>query len=81
MSDDEAASEYELVRSHSDNRLFVICYADRFYTDVPKQLISRGPWRSGRGPVTELKPDIRLALARDGYFVIETDAPYFNPKA
>lgn len=75
------ATEYEISRSHRDNRIFVICYVDRFYDDVPAPIIKRGPWRASRGRVINLRPDIRLALARDGYFVAEIDAPIFNPEA
>ena len=76
----EAPEQYEKNRSHGNNHLFVICYADRFYEDVPADLIRRGPWRSSRGLVANLRPDIRLALARDGYFEIETPDAIFSPE-
>lgn len=65
---------YQLIRSHGDVHIFVICYADRFYEDVPKAVRDLGPWRGqSRGEVDRLKPEFRLALARDLYVLVRTD--------
>jgi len=47
---------------------------------VPKAVRDRGPWHGDRGLVVNLKPEIRLALARDGYLLIETRAAVFRPE-
>jgi hypothetical protein len=57
----------------------VICYADRFYDDVPLALRNKGPWAGDRGLVQNLRDEIRLTLARDGYMLVETPAAVFNP--
>jgi hypothetical protein len=36
------------MRSRNNTHLFVVCYADGFYDDVPLAVRNRGPW----GPVT-----------------------------
>jgi hypothetical protein len=76
MSDEPA--HYQRLRSRGNVHIFVICYADRFYDDVPKDVRDKGPWQGSRGEVQNLKPMIRLALARDGYVLIETSAAIFN---
>ena len=45
----EEPTHYLCCRSHGDHRLFVVCYADRFYEDVPLEVRNRGPWRGERG--------------------------------
>lgn len=74
-------THYEKARSRNDNHLFVLCYADRFYEDVPPDVIRRGPWRSSRGLVSALRPDVRLALARAKYLVHETEDAIWTPEA
>ena len=56
-------THYLCCRSHGDHRLFVVCYADRFYEDVPADVRSRGPWRGERGEIVRLKSVLRMALA------------------
>jgi len=75
----ETPARYEMGRSHNNKGLYVFCYEDRFYEDIPLEVLHRGPWYGSRGDVIDLKPHIRLALARDGYCVIEHDAPLYNP--
>jgi hypothetical protein len=75
-----ASERYQILRSRNDTHLFVVCYADRFYDDVPLAVRNRGPWAGDRGLVQNLRPEIRLALARDCYMVVETPEAVFNPE-
>ena len=53
-------------------RVHVICREERFYQDVPHEVLSLGPWSViSRGEVSELAAENRLTLARQGYVVIE----------
>ena len=80
MSDKLA--HYQCLRSHSDVHVFVVCYADRFFDDVPKHVRDLGPWRGDcRGNVNRLKPEIRVALAQDGYVLVNAPEAVFNPEA
>ena len=63
-----------------DHRLFVVCYADRFYEDVPADVRSRGPWRGERGEIVRLKPELRMALAEARYVVINCTDAAFEPE-
>ena len=55
-------THYQVMRSRNNTHLFVICYADRFYDDVPLAVRNRGPWAGDRGLVQNLRPEIRLTL-------------------
>ena len=69
---------YQTLRSVSDNHVFVICRDDRFYDLVAEEVRKRGPWQGNRrGEVINLKPEYRLALARDGYALLAV----FKPEA
>ena len=48
MRSDEP-THYLCCQSHGDHRVFVVCYADRLYEDVPLDVRNRGPWREGNG--------------------------------
>ena len=78
MSDEP--THYQRLRSRGNVRIFVICYADRFYEDVPKEVRDKGPWQGSRGEIQNLKPEIRMALARDGYLLIETLEAIYDPE-
>jgi hypothetical protein len=68
---------YQLLRSHADVHDFVLCYADRFYADVPYHVRVKGPWSgSGRG-----EPELRLALAEARYVLVHCPDAVFNPEA
>jgi hypothetical protein len=48
--------------------VFVVCYDGKFYDVVPEDVRKQGPWQGQHlGDVDKLKPEYRLALARDGY--------------
>ena len=50
MSDEP--ERYQLLRSHGDIHVFVVCYADKFYADVPYHVRRKGPWNgTGRADV------------------------------
>ena len=73
---------YQVLRAHGDVHVFVVCYADRFYADVPYHVRRKGPWNgTGRGDVVKLKPDLRLALARDRYVVLNCPEAVLRPEA
>ena len=76
----EEPTHYLCCRSHGDHRLFVVCYADRFYEDVPADVRSRGPWRGERGEVVRLKPELRMALAEARYVLINCPDAVFDPE-
>ena len=60
-----------MLRSQGDNHVFVLCYADRFYDDVPHDIRTKGPWNgNARGEVVRLKPELRLALAEARYVLV-----------
>ena len=40
-----------------------------------------GPWQIMSGAVEALKPEYRLALARDGYTLVRCERAVFNPEA
>ena len=74
-------AHYQCLRSHRDVHVFVVCYTDRFYDDVPENVRDLGPWRGGyRGDVDKLKPEIRTHLERDEFFQINTPEAVFNPE-
>jgi hypothetical protein len=53
----EEPARYQMLRSHADVHVFVVCYADRFYDDVPADVRKKGPWAGNRREdVTKLKP-------------------------
>ena len=76
----EEPTHYLCCRSHDDHRLFVICYADRFFEDVPGDVRSRGPWRGERSEIARLKPELRLALAEARYVVVNCTDVVFEPE-
>ena len=54
-------------------RVHVVCREEQFYLDVPQEIRSLGPWSViSRGEMSELLPEHRHTLARQGYVVIET---------
>ena len=78
----EEPESYQFMRSRADVHTFVVCYADRFYADVPYHVRRKGPWNgTGRGAVVKLKPDLRLALARDRYVVVNSPKAVLRPEA
>ncbi len=57
--------KYQTLRSVSD--IFVLCRDGEFYS-LPDHVRHQGPWQvNRRGDIERLKPEYRLALARDGY--------------
>ena len=72
---------YQTLRSVSDHHVFVVCRDGTFYELVPR-CSEAGPVaghaaRRGR----ELKPEYRLALARDGYALVKCELAVFKPEA
>jgi hypothetical protein len=62
--------------------MFVLSYDGSFYDAVPPDVRKQGPWQvHRRGAVEALKPEYRLALARDGYTLVRCDAAVFKPEA
>ena len=72
--------QYQTLRSVSDHHVFVLCHAGKFY-DLPEQVRHQGPWQGmQRGEVERLKPEYRLALARDGYALVTCELALFKPE-
>lgn len=72
---------YQTLRSVSNHHVFVVCRDGRFY-DIPQDIRRQGPWQGmQRGEVGKLKPELRLALARDGYALVKCEGAVFKPEA
>jgi len=72
---------YQSLRSVSDNHVFVVCRDGTFYEIVPDDVRKQGPWQGmQRGELEKLKPEYRLALARDGYALVKCEFAVFNPE-
>ena len=77
-----APVQYQTLRSVSDHHVFVLCRDGTFYERVPNDVRRLGPWQGyRRGAVEALKPEHRLALARDGYALVKCERAVFNPEA
>jgi hypothetical protein len=75
-------AQYQTFCSVSDVHVFVLCYDGRFYDAVPDDVRKQGPWQGNRrGAVEALKPEYRLALARDGYSLVTCELAVFKPEA
>jgi hypothetical protein len=73
---------YQTFRSVSDVHVFVLCHDGTFYERVPHDVRRLGPWQGNRrGEIEALKPEYRLALARDGYALVKCEHAVFNPEA
>jgi hypothetical protein len=54
--------------------------ADDAFADPPN-VRHQGPWQGmHRGEIEKLKPEYRLALARDGYTLVKSDRAVFKPE-
>ena len=71
---------YQAMRAVRDKSLHVICYEDKF-EQLPDEVRHRGPWQGlKRGNVETLKADYRLALAREGYVIVQQPVGVFSPE-
>ena len=78
----EEPQSYQCMRSRTDVHSFIVCYADHFYADVPYHVRRKGLYTgTGRGDVAKLKHDLRLALARDRYVVLNCPEAVLMPEA
>ncbi len=76
------SDRYECIRSAVNRRTFVIHYEgeDGFYA-MPQDMRRRGPWTDKQtGEVMRLKPDYRLALAKQNYVLIENAPSGWKPE-
>jgi hypothetical protein len=74
-------AQYQTFRSVSDVHVFVLCCDGTFYERVPDGVRRLGPWQGNRrGAVEALKPEYRLALARDGYALVRCEHAVFTPE-
>ena len=77
-----AAMQYQTLRSVSDHHVFVVCHDGRFYEIVPEDVRKQGAWQGQHhGEIDKLKPEYRLALAKDGYALVKCELAVFNPEA
>ena len=68
----EVARSANYAQGNAAVRVHVVCREEQFYLDVPREVLSLGPWSAiSRGEVSELLAEHRLTLARQGYVVIE----------
>ncbi len=76
-----APTQYQTLRSVSDNHVFVVCRDGTFYARVPDDVRRLEPWQGQRrGGVEALKSEYRLALARDGYALVTCELAVFKPE-
>jgi hypothetical protein len=74
--------QYQTLRSVSDNHVHLICGVDEAFADLPDHIRHQGPWQvMSRGEIDQLKPEYRLALARDGYALVKCELAVFKPEA
>ena len=72
---------YQTLRSVSDHHVFVVCRDGTFYEIVPDDVRKQGPWQGmQRGEIDKLKPEYRLALARDGYALVKCEIAVLKPE-
>ena len=77
-----ASGQYQTFRSVSDVHVFVLCHDGAFCERVPDDVRKQGPWQGQhRGDVECLKPEYRLALAREGYMLVRCEMAAFKPEA
>ena len=78
-----ASGRYQALRSVSDVHLVFVLFDDgSFYELVPDDVRKQGPGRGRqRGDVGKLRPEYRLALARDGYALVKSELAVFKPEA
>ena len=75
-------NRYQTFRSVADVHVFVLCCDGAFCERVPGDVSWLGPWQGTfRGAVEALKPEYRLALARDGYALVKCELAVFKPEA
>ena len=73
---------YQTLRSVSDHHVFVVCRDGTFYELFPEEVRKQGPWQGmQRGEIEKLKPQYRLALARDGCALAKCELAVFKPEA
>ncbi len=71
---------YQAMRAVRDKSLHVICYEDKF-EQLPDEVRHHGLWQGlKRGNVEALKADYRLALARDGYVIVQQSVDVYAPE-
>jgi len=75
-----ASGRYQTLRSVSDIHIFVVCHDKllRASGGSPQKGTMAG---DGRGEIESLKPEYRLALARDGYALGKCELAVFKPEA
>ena len=73
--------QYQTLRSVSDHHVHLICGAEEAFADLPDHVRHLGPWQvMSRGEIELLKPEYRLALARDGYVLVQSELAVFKPE-
>ena len=74
----------QILRSVSDNHVFVVCRDGAFYELVPEDVRKQGPLAGScsSGEIAEPQAtQYRLALARDGYALVKCEPAVFKPEA
>jgi hypothetical protein len=69
---------YEAKRSIADKELHLL-FPDGMLSAIPQEILQLGPWRRlPGGEILRLKPQDRLAIARDGFVLIRMSPSKFD---
>jgi hypothetical protein len=75
------SDKYQVLRSASDEQLYLVCWENSDPKHLPKAVFDRGPWlHASAGPVEKLKSGYRLRLARNGFVLAWTQVAQFEPE-
>jgi hypothetical protein len=75
------SDRYQVLRSATDEHLYLVCWENSDPKHLPKGVLDRGPWqRTSTGPVEKLKSGYRLRLARNGFLLAWTQVARFTPE-
>jgi hypothetical protein len=73
---------FQTFRSVTDNHVFVVCLADKFYEIVPDDVRKQGPWQGQhRGEVANLNTQYLIDIEEQGYALVRCEAAVFKPEA
>ena len=62
---------YSVSRSNTNKNIHLVCGDERFYKDIPHEILHLGPWQGGnRGDVIALRPHIRAMLAEQKFVLV-----------
>lgn len=72
--------QYQVLRSVADNHVIVICRDGEFHS-LPDDVRHRGPWQGlRRGAIEGLRPEYWLDIQEQGFVLLRTELPAFQPE-